>query len=57
MCRCARFVRALARRNDAQDLLEYALLAALIAIFAVGAVSAVGAQIDAVMWQAIATMV
>ncbi len=57
MLRFARFVKSLARRDDAQDLLEYALLAALIAIFAVGAITAVGAQIDAVMWQAIATMV
>ncbi len=57
MLRFARFVKSLTCRDDAQDLLEYGLLAALIALLAVGAVTTVGAQIDAVMWQAIATMV
>ena len=57
MCQPARLVTSLVRRDNAQDLLEYGLLAALIALVAVGAVTAVGAQIDAVMWQAIATMV
>jgi Flp pilus assembly pilin Flp len=42
------------RREDGQDLLEYALLAALIAIAAVGAVTQVGTTITTVFWDAIA---
>ena len=49
MCQPARLVTSLVRRDNAQDLLEYGLLAALIALVAVGAVTAVGAQIDAVV--------
>ena len=40
--------------DHGQDLVEYAILMALIAVFAMAAVTAVGAQIDAVLWQAIA---
>ena len=36
-----------------QDLLEYALLVALIALVAVGAVTAVGTTINTVLWNAI----
>jgi Flp pilus assembly pilin Flp len=41
-------------RDEAQDLLEYAFLAALIAVVAVAAITAVGQQIGAVLWQTIA---
>jgi hypothetical protein len=34
-----------------QDLLEYAMLAALISIFAAGAVGALGSQVNTVLWQ------
>ncbi len=47
-------LRALARRVDGQDLLEYALLGGLIAIVAVGAVSTLGNTIDTMFWQVIA---
>jgi Flp pilus assembly pilin Flp len=36
-----------------QDLLEYALLVALIALAAVGAVTSVGTTINTVLWDAI----
>ena len=42
------------RADEGQDLLEYALLMALIAIFAMGAVSAVGNTVNTVFWQSIA---
>jgi Flp pilus assembly pilin Flp len=41
--------------EDGQDLLEYALLGALIALAAAGAVSEVGATIQTVFWNAIAS--
>ena len=41
-------------RDDGQDLLEYALLCALIALVAVGAVTQVGNTIHTVLWQVIA---
>jgi len=44
----------LQREEEGQDLLEYALLCALIALIAFGAVSTVGTTIDTVFWQAIA---
>jgi Flp pilus assembly pilin Flp len=40
--------------EDGQDLLEYALLVALIALVAVGAVTTVGQTIYSVFWQTIA---
>jgi Flp pilus assembly pilin Flp len=40
--------------EEGQDLLEYAMLAALIAIFAIGAVQTVGNTIQSVFWSAIA---
>jgi len=43
-----------ARDEEGQDLLEYAVLIALIALVAVGAVSRVGDTINAVLWEAIA---
>jgi Flp pilus assembly pilin Flp len=42
------------RKDDGQDLIEYALLAALIALAAVISVGAAGDQINAVLWQGIA---
>ena len=41
-------VRALYKNEKGQDLLEYALLIALIALVAVGAVTAAGVKVDAV---------
>jgi Flp pilus assembly pilin Flp len=43
-----------ARADEGQDLLEYAMLCALIALVALGAVTAVGNQINTVLWQVIA---
>ena len=40
--------------DDGQDLLEYAMLAALIAVVAVGAVTQVGNTINSVLWEVIA---
>lgn len=45
--------RRFARRDDGQDLLEYALLAALIAMIAVSAVTQVGSTIRTVFWDVI----
>jgi Flp pilus assembly pilin Flp len=46
-------LRSLLRQDDGQDLLEYAMLIALISIFAMGAVSTVGDTINGVFWEAI----
>jgi len=54
MDRLVTLVRWLARSEDGQDLLEYAMLCALIALVAMGAVSTVGNKINTVFWQAIA---
>jgi len=43
------------RADEGQDLLEYALLMALIAVFAMGAVSVVGNTVNTVFWQSIAS--
>lgn len=48
------FVRRLTRSERGQDLLEYAMLCALIALVALGAVSTLGNKINTVFWQAIA---
>ncbi len=48
MIRFAQFVNSLRRTEDGQDLLEYALLIALIAIICVGAVTAAGGKVSAV---------
>jgi Flp pilus assembly pilin Flp len=53
MDRLVALVRSVSR-EDGQDLLEYAMLCALIALVAIGAVTAVGNQINTVLWQAIA---
>jgi len=50
-----RIVRArLSRDTEGQDLLEYALLCALIAVVAAGSVGFVGRTIYTVFWQSIA---
>lgn len=41
------------RLDEGQDLLEYAMLAALIAIAALGAVTVLGDHINRVFWQGI----
>jgi Flp pilus assembly pilin Flp len=46
---------ALARGEEGQDLLEYALLMALISIFAMGAVATLGNTINTIFWQSIAS--
>jgi len=44
---------SLGRRDSGQDLLEYALLSALIALAAVSAITQVGSTIQTVLWDAI----
>jgi Flp pilus assembly pilin Flp len=41
-------IRGLVRDDKAQDLIEYAMLVALIALFCVGAVSAAGGRVAAI---------
>jgi Flp pilus assembly pilin Flp len=48
MIRIAQFVNSLRRTEDGQDLLEYALLVALIALVAVGAVTAAGVKVGSI---------
>ena len=48
------FTSEVARSNEGQDLLEYALLGALIAVFAVGAVTLLGNTINTALWEVIA---
>ena len=43
-------IRRLVLRDDAQDLLEYGLLAALIAVVAVVGITALGSTIFTVFW-------
>ncbi len=45
------FLSMLKKNDEGQDLLEYALLVALIAIVAVGAVTAAGNQVSAIFNQ------
>lgn len=47
-------INRLAGTEEGQDLIEYAMLVALIALAAVVAVTRVGSTINAVLWQAIA---
>jgi Flp pilus assembly pilin Flp len=49
-------LRVFGKRDDGQDLLEYAMLASLIAIFALASVSLLAAQITDVFWGAIANL-
>lgn len=48
------FLARRARSEDGQDLLEYAILCALIALVAIGAITSVGNTINTVLWQVIA---
>lgn len=41
-------IKNLVRKDEGQDLLEYALLVALIALVAIGAVTAAGLKVDSV---------
>jgi pilus assembly protein Flp/PilA len=43
-----KFISSFRRNEEGQDLLEYALLVALIALVAVGAVTLAGEQVDAI---------
>ena len=45
------FLTSLKKNEEGQDLLEYALLVALIALVAVGAVTAAGTQVSAIFNQ------
>ena len=47
--------RSLANEDDAQDLLEYAMLAGLIALVCVGVVTTVGMTVFTLFWDRIAT--
>ena len=46
-----RYIRLFTRQEEGQDLLEYALLVALIALVAVVGVTAAGVQVDAIFQQ------
>ena len=48
MTRFVTFIKSIARRDDGQDLLEYALLVALIALVAIGAVAMAGGSVQAI---------
>jgi Flp pilus assembly pilin Flp len=56
MIRLANYVVSFVRKDEGQDLLEYALLVALIAIGAVTAVTFAGDQVEAV-FNSIAEMI
>jgi len=47
-------IRGFFDQQDGQDLIEYALLVALIAVVVVGAATQLGATINSVFWQPIA---
>jgi pilus assembly protein Flp/PilA len=47
----ANFVSSFVRNEEGQDLLEYALLVALIALVAVGAVTAAGLKVNTIFNQ------
>jgi Flp pilus assembly pilin Flp len=57
MQRMLTLIERLAIRDDAQDLLEYGLLAALIAVVAVAGVTTLGRQLNSVFWQTIASSI
>ena len=48
MTQLVAFVNSIRRNEEGQDLLEYALLVALIALVAIGAVTAAGVSVDAI---------
>lgn len=51
MKRLMTYVKSFVRENEGQDLLEYALLIALIALVAVGAVAAAGVSVNDIFTQ------
>ena len=51
MTRLTQAVQSFVRRDEGQDLLEYALLIALIALVAVSAVTAAGVNVEAIFNQ------
>jgi len=53
----ARLTLAFGRRDQGQDLLEYALLVALIALGAAGAIGTVGVTVSTVFWDVIAAAI
>jgi Flp pilus assembly pilin Flp len=55
MAPVARIVDRLVNGDDAQDLIEYALLVGLIALVAVIGVTSVGNTVSNVLWQTITT--
>jgi Flp pilus assembly pilin Flp len=54
MSRFVKTMTAVLQTEGGQDLLEYAMLAALIAVVATGAVTTLGNTIDTALWQVIA---
>jgi Flp pilus assembly pilin Flp len=50
-------VSHLVRKDDGQDLLEYAMLASLIAIGAIVAVTATGVAIHTILWEPLAASI
>jgi len=52
-----RLTRTLRHRDEGQDLLEYALLVALIALGAAGAITTVGQTVSTVFWDVIAAAI
>ena len=53
MNRVLKAVVSYARREEGQDLLEYALLAMLVSMFAIVGIRAVGTTAENVLWQTI----
>jgi Flp pilus assembly pilin Flp len=53
MTAVVRLATGLVRGDDAQDLIEYALLVGLIALVAVFGVTQVGSAVNGVLWQAV----
>jgi pilus assembly protein Flp/PilA len=55
MTAVVRLAISLVRGDDAQDLIEYALLIGLIALVAVVGVTSVGSAVNNVLWQAVSS--
>jgi Flp pilus assembly pilin Flp len=55
MTAVVRLATGLVRGDDAQDLIEYALLVGLIALVAVIGVTQVGSAVNGVLWQAVSS--
>ena len=56
MTRIVQLVKSLRRMDEGQDLLEYALLVALIALVAVAGVKAAGVQVNAIFQAIVAAI-